>query len=193
MFITTILASLTLGVQAPAPLVCPATGESIAAMNGGSVDYNGVRYTVCCGGCADPFKKDPVKMLSSEKLKGKTMGVFLFDPISGKRIDAKKAQGGSSDFGGIRYYFASADEKKAFDAEPKKYAGLTKKEALFCPVMGHAVESAAKAGAYADVDGVRYYTCCADCLAALKADPKKVVGSAASSVKAPSAVNVPKG
>ena len=136
--ITTLLASLTLALasQGGVKLSCPATGEAIETTSE-VVHYHGSRYETCCGGCAAPFVKDPAGMLKSKSLKGKTVGIFLFDPVSGKRLDAKKAEAGPSVYGGHAYYFQSADNQKAFDAAPKKFAAMPEKEALFCPVMGH--------------------------------------------------------
>src|SRR5688572_22186323 len=118
--ITLAIASLIL-TQGATVVACPISG-SASPTTGKAIDYSGIRYTMCCGGCDAPFKKDPAKSLKSEALKGKLVGVSLFDPVSGARIIEKAAKGGFSDFDGVRFYFANADEKKAFDAEPKKFA-----------------------------------------------------------------------
>jgi YHS domain-containing protein len=186
--ITLAIASLVLG-QGAAAVVCPMTGGA-SPSTGKAVDYNGVRFTMCCGGCDAPFKKDPAKALKSDALKGKLVGVALFDPVSGARITEKSAKGGFSDFDGVRFYFANADEKKAFDAEPKKFAKAPEKEALYCAVMGHELKDYSTAGGYVDVESVRYYTCCADCTAALKKDPS-LVAKAKSAVKPVAAMDAP--
>ena len=42
--------------------VCPVSGQKIGSMGEGvKHEYNGKIYNFCCGGCIDPFKKDPVK------------------------------------------------------------------------------------------------------------------------------------
>ncbi len=46
---------------------------------------------------------------------------------------------------------------------------------LWCPVMDSEVESAEKAVGYQDVDGVRYYFCCAGCPEPFKEDPNKYI------------------
>lgn len=46
---------------------------------------------------------------------------------------------------------------------------------LWCPVMDTEVESVEKAVGYQDVDGVRYYFCCAGCPEPFKEDPKKYI------------------
>jgi len=174
------------------PIVCPMTAEAVAVpfLN---IDFGGTRYEMCCGGCPDGFKKEPATPLKSDKLKGKTVGIFLFDPISNARIDPKDAKGGASDYKGKRYYFATAEEKTTFDAEPKKFAAKTpKKEVLYCPVAGHAIKSYAAAGGYMDIDGTRYYTCCTSCLAKLKADNTLAAKAPADQVKAPITIDVPK-
>jgi YHS domain-containing protein len=187
--ITLAIASLILTQGAAVTVACPMTGEA-SPSTGKAVDYNGVRYTMCCGGCDTPFKKDPAKALKSETLKGKLVGVSLFDPVSGARITEKAAKGGSTDFEGVHYYFASADEKKAFDAEPKKFTKPVEKEALYCVVMGHELKDYATAGGYVDIENVRYYTCCMDCNAALKKDPS-LAAKAKSAVKPLAAMDAP--
>jgi len=175
-----------------APLVCPVTLEAIGT-TAGTIDYAGTRYEMCCGGCPDGFKKEPATVLKNEKLKGKTYGVFLFDPITSARIDAKSAKGGSSDYKGTRYLFATADEKTTFDADPAKYAAKTpEKESLYCPVAGHAVKSYAAAGGFVDIKGTRYYTCCTNCLAKLKADATLADKTPAEQIKTPAAMDAPK-
>ena len=191
MIVTPLIAAIALFAPQGPSLVCPTTGEAVAKA-ASSIDYAGVRYGTCCAGCDGPFKKDPAKALKSPALKGKTAGVSLFDPVTGLRLDAKAARGGSSDFGGVRYLFASAENKKAFDAEPKKYGTSPAKEALFCPVMKHEVASYAASGGYVDHEGVRYYVCCGGCMDGLKADPAKFVANASAAVKAPVAKNAPK-
>ena len=186
--IITALATLLIG-QGAAAVVCPMTAEASPA-TGKAIDYNGVRYTMCCGGCDGAFKKDPAAALKNEKLKGKLVGVSLFDPVSGARIEEKNAKGGSADFNGVRYYFANADEKKEFDAEPKKFATAPKKDALFCAVMGHEVKDYASAGGYVNVGDTRYYVCCGDCLEAMKKDPAGMAAKA-KNVKAPGALDAP--
>ena len=186
--ITLAIASLVLA-QGAATVVCPMTGEA-SPSTGKAIDFKGVRYTMCCGGCDTPFKKDPVKALKSDTLKGKLVGVSLFDPISGARMTEKAAKGVSSDFNGVRYYFASIDEKAKFDAEPKAFTKAPEKEALYCAVMGHELKDYATAGGYVDIENVRYYTCCMDCNAALKKDPS-LAAKAKSAVKAVAAMDAP--
>ncbi len=191
--LSTVIASLLVSFAAQGPaLHCPVTGEAVPASAKASVDYNGVRYTPCCAGCAGPMKKDPVKMLKSEKLKGLVVGVGLFDPVTGLRVNAKEAKGGFSDFEGVRYMFASADSKKAFDAEPKKFGIQPEKEALFCAVMGHEVKDYASAGGYVDHAGTRYYVCCAGCMGPMKKDAAALAAKAAKEVKKPAVMDSPK-
>ena len=176
-------AILSLGQQAQ-PVTCPVMGGPIA--KGQAVtEYNGVRFTYCCAGCDTEFAKDPSGILEKSAKAGKTVGVSLFDPVSMKRVDAEKAKGGFSDYKGVRFYFESADDKAAFDKEPKKYGVMPKKEALFCPVMKNAVASYAKASGYADYDGVRYYFCCAGCDTKFAAEPAKFAEVATEKVQKP--------
>ncbi len=175
--------------QAVTPLVCPMTAETVTTP-AALIDFAGTRYGMCCNDCPAEFKKDPSAAIKSDKLKGKTFGVFLFDPISNARIDAKTAKA-SSDYKGTRYYFASADEKTTFDATPKKFTATPKKESLYCPVAGHAIKGYAAAGAFLDINGTRYYTCCTNCLAKLKADNSLASKAPTEEIKAPVALDAP--
>lgn len=42
-------------------LFCPVMKEAVASYGSAShfVDYNGVRYYLCCGGCVEPFRANP--------------------------------------------------------------------------------------------------------------------------------------
>jgi YHS domain-containing protein len=198
MMLTLAIGALVLGApQAPpqaivGPVHCPVMGSPVAKVSE-AIDYNGARFEFCCPGCADPFAKTPAKFLTAESTKGKTVGVFLFDPVSGARLAPKDAKGGSSDFGGIRFHFATADNKKTFDAAPKRYGTMPQKEALYCPVMGHALSGGYdKTGGYADHDGVRYYVCCPNCLPKLRSAPGDHAGKASGAVKVPGALAVVK-
>ena len=131
---------------------------------------------------------DPAKALKNESLKGKTVGTSLFDPISGKKIIEKDAKGWS-DYEGVRYLFASPENKAAFDAEPKKHGAQPKMEALKCAVLGKTVTYASADG-FADYNGVRYYTCCGGCTPMLRADPTKFVSSVSGAVQKPKPVKV---
>jgi YHS domain-containing protein len=186
--VTTLIASLLLTQGA---LVCPMTGEEISK-SAADIDYNGVRYSMCCGGCPDAFKKDPAKALANKSLEGKLVGIALFDPVSGARVEEKNAKGGSEDYKGIRYFFQTAEDKSAFDADPKKFSAAPKKELLFCAVMGHELKDEATAGGYVDFEETRYYVCCADCLAALKKDTKALVAKVQAKAVTPVAMNAPK-
>ena len=186
MIITT-LAALVLGQSAS--LYCPVMGTAISGKGAGSFDYNGARYVMCCSGCPTPFKNEPEKYIKASAEKNRTVGISLYDPTTGIAIDAKKSKG-SSDFGGLRYYFASEDGKKAFDAEPKKFGVRPKKEVMYCIVMGHAMASYKDAGAYVDKGDTRYYVCCPDCLAKLKGDLDNLTAKAADKVHEPKAVAV---
>jgi len=171
------------------PLVCPMTAEEVTASSA-SIDFAGTRYQMCCGGCPDGFKQDPTAALKSDKLKGKTVGTFLFDPITNARIEAKASKA-SSDYKGTRYLFASTEEKATFDAAPAKFVKSPTKEVLFCAVAGHAIKSYSAAGGYVDISGTRYYTCCTKCLAQLKADNKLASKAPEDQIKKPVAMDVP--
>ncbi len=59
---------------------------------------------------------------STAKDQGKEVSKMAKDPICGMTIDEKKAAG-KSEYNGKTYYFCAPGCKKAFDANPAKYAG----------------------------------------------------------------------
>lgn len=156
--------------QTPA-LKCPVMGGAIAP-DSPVVEYNGVRYQFCCGGCDANFAKSPEDFLKTQKKVGNVVGTFLFDPVSRMRVELSKAKA-TSDYESIRYPFESEANKKTFLASAAKYAAVPAKEALYCPVGKEAVPTYSKASDYVDHDGVRWYMCCAGCGGPFEKDPKK--------------------
>ncbi len=152
-------------------LKCPVMGSAVAP-NSPVVEYNGVKYSFCCGGCDVSFAKSPEAFLKTQRGAKNTVGVFLFDPVSRLRLDLDKAKA-TADFGSIRYPFASDENKSVFLASPKKFATIPSKEALYCPVGKEAVPSYSKASDYVDHGGVRWYMCCAGCGGPFEKDPAK--------------------
>ncbi len=188
--LTAMMATLILApVSGPTDFACAVMGTA-ATIKGKSVDYAGARYPMCCGGCDSTFTGDPAKFIKKAKADNKTVGYSLFDPTTGAKIDLKKLPTEFSDFGGTRYFFTSAEGKKAFDAEPKAFSKVPEKEVLYCSVMGHDIASYGDAGSFNDYAGVRYYFCCTDCLKAFKADPAKFSESSKGKVSAPKAAVV---
>ena len=151
---------------------CPVQGAKIDKVTADTqhADYKGVRYYFCCGSCPTAFHKEPAKYVKDSK--GKVIGMSLFDPVTTKRIEPDKAAA-HSDVRGVRYFFASADDKKTFDKNSKKYTTSPQKEVLYCPVNNQAVASYAAASDYSDVKGTRYYFCCEGCKPAFDKDPAK--------------------
>lgn len=181
--ITSLIATLAIGVIAPADLSCPVMGSAVPA-NAKGVDFGGARYLMCCAGCDGTFAKNPGKYTKAAE--GKTIATFLFDPVAGTRLDMKRAVG-PVDAKGMRYYFANDDSMKAFKADSAKYTKAPEKEALYCPVMKHDIENYDTAGAFLDYKGVRYYSCCGDCLAAMKKSPEGYAEGVKDKVSAPKA------
>ena len=186
--ITTLVSILALGAFHGTPLTCPVMGGKVDHKLPGT-DYNGVRYGFCCPACKAPFEKDPKKALATEKNKGKTLGAFLFDPVSGNRLEHDKAVAVYSDFGGVRYMFEKEENKATFDKDPKKYGTLPEKEALYCPVSKEVVASYADASGYVDHKGVRYYMCCPGCETKFAQKPDEYAAASTNFVKLPAVAN----
>lgn len=190
LIVTAIAAAVTsYGIADVKPISCPIMG-SAAAKTGSAIDYAGVRYRFCCGGCDATFAKDPAAALKNPKLKDLVTGVSLFDPVAQQAVSAATAKGGSSDYGGVRFYFLNRDNKAAFDADPKRYGTIPPKEAMFCPVMKTPLANYYGTAGYVDYEGVRYYVCCGGCFGALKANAAAFVANAKNYVKVPKALNV---
>lgn len=172
----------------PTPITCAILGGN-AAVTGPAVDYKGVHYPFCCTMCQGAFMKDPDKAISADRNKGKTIGVFLFDPVSGARIGDAQSKA-FSDYNGVRYEFTSDDEKKTFDGSPAKYAAYPEKEALFCPVQKTKLSGYAAAGSFRDYNGVRYYFCCNSCPTDFMKSPGDYVKNASDYVMDPKALAI---
>lgn len=181
----------TAPTQEPSPLQCPVAPDPVVS-GGKLIDYAGIRFAFCCDGCVPAFTKEPDKFVKQAVKDKRTVGASLFDPVSGLRIDAKKAKGGFADSNGIRFFFATEANRAQFEASPLTFSKLPEKEALYCPVMKHGIKAYSAAGAYADYGNVRYYMCCPDCLAAFKADPAKHAKSAEKVIATPKATQAPR-
>jgi len=164
---------MTLNVAAieESSLVCPIMGSKVSEKSP-AVEYAGIRVAFCCGGCDGAFAKDPAASFKKNAKEEKMVGEFLFDPVTGLKIDTKKAKF-SSDYMAVRYYFASEENKAMFEKNAKKYTATPKKEHLQCSVEGCEVATYSESSGYADYNGVRYFAGCEGCVGKLQADPAK--------------------
>jgi YHS domain-containing protein len=189
---TTLLALTTLAGQVQAsPIQCPVASEPIVE-SVAKMDYAGVRFGFCCAGCVGGFADQAEKLIAKAAEEKRPIGVSLFDPVAGTRIESAKAKGGFADYKGTRFYFATEANRTAFEAKPAQFGELPKKEALYCAVMKHGIASYAAAGSYTDFNGVRYYMCCPDCQAKFVADPGAFAKNADGKTTAPKAQKAPK-
>ncbi|HMS56838.1 MAG TPA: YHS domain-containing protein [Fimbriimonadaceae bacterium] len=169
-------------------LTCPVMGGP-ANFKAGTTYYNGAQYAFCCAGCDTTFAKAPTSTLEKATKEKRVSGLFLFDPVTKTKIAPDKAVA-HSDYAGIRFSFASAENKANFDKNPKAFATLPKKEALYCPVMGESIANYTKASGYADFEGVRYYFCCAGCDQTFAKEPSKYVANVKAKIRVPVAEKV---
>lgn len=192
MFIATVIASLSLGVAHfdDKPIKCAVMGSATNAKSM-SLEYEGAKYPMCCGGCPAAFTKDPGQYIEKAAKSDTTIGVFMFDPVSGVKLDWEKTTV-STDVKGMRYGFANEGELKTFKAESDKFIKTPKKESLTCANSGEKIDAYSAAGGYMDYKGVRYYFCCPDCLAAMKKDPEAVVAKGKAVVAEPKVMPTPK-
>lgn len=185
--LTTFIAFISFAGLHGEPLVCPIMGGEVAHETMKTAeysDYNGVRYWYCCGGCKAKFEKEPAKY-AAQRAKGTASGAFLFDPVTGARLNHDKAIHEFSDYNGVRFMFASAENKAVFDMDPKKYGALPVKEALYCSPGKEAVPSYGFSSGYVDHKGVRYYMCCAGCEKPWAKEPDKHAEASKAYVKMP--------
>lgn len=183
----TFIALTTIAVAGlQAGLTCPVMGGK-ANFKDPSTEYNGARFAYCCGGCKETFEKAPAKVIEKAVKEKRNIGMFLFDPVSHKRIDHEKAAG-TSYYNGIRFAFSSLENKATFDKNPKAYGVLPKKESLFCPVMKAEIKDYASADSYVDHNGVRYYMCCAGCATPFANDAAKFAAEVTDRVKNPAVI-----
>lgn len=82
-------------------------------------DVKGIRYYLCCEVCEKQFDKEPGKFTVAPSDPAKASGVFLFDPVTTRRLDLAKAAAYSV-YAGIVYPFATAASKQTFDKAPTK-------------------------------------------------------------------------
>jgi YHS domain-containing protein len=156
------------------PLICPVMGKEILSPEQAwkTRDVKGVRYYLCCQPCEEKFDKEPTAFTVAPSNPAKAAGVFLFDPVTTKRLDVGKAVAYSV-YGGVLFPFATAANKKAFDKSPKTYATRPEKELLYCPVSDKPVKDYAAASDYSDYQGERIYMCCPGCKEPFDKEPTK--------------------
>jgi len=191
MILATIAAALVLGTPSinDGPVKCAVMGTATKA-NSKAAEYAGTRFPFCCGGCPEAFMKEPTKYLKAAAESNDVIGTYMFCPVSGEKIDLEKAKD-TMDYKGVRYAFCCADDKATFAKDPAKFTKTPAKESLVCAVSGDKIASYSEAAGYLDYDGVRYYTCCADCLPALKKDPAGIIAKGKAKVSEPMAMPAP--
>ena len=169
------------------PLACAVMPDNVVNAKAAGIEYAGVKYTFCCGMCPPSFSKNPQKYIKSAVDDNLVIGTSLFDPISGERVDLKKATL-SSDFKGTRFFFTSDEEKASFDKEPAKFAKAPDQESLICAISGEKIADYGSAAGYVDFDNVRYYACCPSCFPSMKKDPASLKSNPKVVLSAPKAL-----
>lgn len=184
MLTATIAAAVVMGTATiKDEFVCPVMGGPVREGNK-SVEYEGKLFGSCCPGCEDKFAADPKKYIKEAVEKKRLIAYSLFDPISRKRIEAKKSKA-HTDYMGTRYYFESEANLKAFLKDPKKISKVPAKESMTCAVMGTKIASHSKAlGGYVDHGDTRYYMCCVMCGPMMVKNPEKYASKIGAAPKA---------
>lgn len=177
------ITSLLFATALAGDLVCPVMGSPVKA-EAKPITVAGHEFRMCCAGCDTKFKEKPTQYLTAAAKKGSTIGEFLFDPVTQKRIYDDERAGGSMDYKGVRYYFASAANKAAFKAAPQKYTVVPKNEVMHCLVMDMKIRKYQVADSYSDSGDTRYYHCCTECKVKFDKSPATYTGKAGSHKKA---------
>ncbi len=141
----------------------PTTGRMAA-------EYGGFRIFVCCDQCLGRVGRNTKQVVASAVKRNALIGDFMFDPVTHLRADKKQAKATSAQAGFL--YYNTQSEKSDFIGETEKnLARIPEKECLTCPVDGKEFKWSAKAGAFADQEGVRYFLCDQDCFTAFTKNP----------------------
>jgi YHS domain-containing protein len=152
-----------------------------------AVEYAGGRYAFCCAGCDVAFTKSPEKFIKEALGNDAPVALFLFDPVTGNRIEETDAKA-TLVHHGVRYLFASPDGMTEFQSRPDQYAARPERESLTCPVSGKTIARYSAAAGYKDYDGVRYYVCSPTCLEPLARNTAGTVAAGRGKPAAPKAV-----
>lgn len=192
MFIATIIAavSMSFGHVEDNAIKCAIMGSPTKATSM-AVEYAGASYPMCCGGCPTAFIKEPTKFIKEASKGEGAIGMFMFCPISGEKLDMKTVKA-TVDYKGMRYGFCCPDCIETFKKNPAKYTATPEKESLVCAMSGEKITAYSEAAGFMDHDGIRYYTCCGDCLTAMHKDIAKALGHSKAVVTTPKAMNAPK-
>jgi len=99
-----------------AQTTCPVMGGEVNTNL--YVDYDGKRIYVCCKGCIETVKKDPVKYIRELEAAGVTLTKTQTTcPVLGGKIDNKVY----ADYKGQRVYFCCSGCIQKFQNDPEKY------------------------------------------------------------------------
>ena len=188
MILTSFVAALAMMVPGD-EIKCAVMGSPTKATSK-AIEYAGARFPMCCGGCNSSFTKEPAKYVKAAAENGDVVGMFMFCPVSGEKLDLEKVKATTS-FKGLKYGFCCDDCMAAFKKDPAKYATAPTKDSLVCAVSGEKIASYSEAAGYLDYKGTRYYVCCADCLPALKKDTEAIIAKGKATGAAPTAMPAP--
>lgn len=181
LILTTVLVGETNSPEQDRPVVCPIMGSAIDPQMP-TIEFQGSVFAFCCPGCDDAFLENPRGAIQRSALADRTVGVFLFDPVSMERILPEDSEM-YADHRGIRYFFETEESRSLFVSSPQRYSAYPDREALHCPVMDVPLPSYASASGYRDFEGVRYYFCCPGCDGAFDESPETYAAKAADYVR----------
>lgn len=167
-------------------VTCPVMPGDAVGATSTLMEYKGIGFLMCCAGCDKSFAKDPGKFLAKGDKSKLPIGYTMFDPVTGKALNALNAKTTLASKG-ILYGFASPANQKAFKANPAKFAAPAK-ESLKDPISGKAIAKYSKAAGYVDYSGVRFYAESTANYAKMKANPAKLLKAKLSTATVPAVI-----
>jgi YHS domain-containing protein len=157
------------------------------------VDFAGVQFGFCGVNCIIAFERDPARNLRNLPGGDKPRGIYLFDPVSGARIDLHR-QGAVDyrDIGGVRVFFETKANLKVYESSDKAFRLTAPRECLVDAVTRKPLATYSDAVGFSDFGGVRYYFSEVESLAKFKTSPRSYTPAVASFVGAPRSIRVPR-
>lgn len=119
-----------------------------------AVDYGPFRTYVCCDTCVRTFRDSPGRYMEQSARQGTKVGIILFHPQTGGRLDPKTA----ASFQELGSFFAPLKAGMPdVDAKALSWEVIPRHECLTCPITTKELASSGQAAGYVDLEGVRVY------------------------------------
>ncbi|MCA0360552.1 MAG: hypothetical protein LCH41_05815 [Armatimonadetes bacterium] len=119
-----------------------------------AVDYGPFRTYVCCDTCVRTFRDSPGRYMEQAGRQGTKVGIILFHPKTGERLDPKAA----NRFQELGSFFAPLKSGMPdVDSSLLSWEVIPRQECLTCPITGKELACSGQAAGYLDLEGLRVY------------------------------------